>query len=154
MDDARTLHDTDFLAWTRDQAERLRRARAAGSNLDIDWDNLIEEVTDMGDNTLDVAEGLITQILAHLLKLEFAVVDQVAGPRRHWQAEVEAFRGHLRRRVKRAPSVLKQIDLAELYADARRIAALSLDRADLPERCPYEMREQVMETGWYPDARS
>ncbi|MBL8670299.1 MAG: DUF29 family protein [Alphaproteobacteria bacterium] len=132
----------------------MRRARAAGSSPDIDWDNLIAEVTDLGDDMLDVAEGLITQILARLLELEFAVVDPVARPRRHWQAEVEAYRGHLRRRVKRAPSALKQIDLAELYADARRIAALSLDRADLPERCPYALQAQVMETGWYPVAHS
>ena len=32
-----TLYEIDFVLWTEDQAGKLRQAREAGSNLDLDW---------------------------------------------------------------------------------------------------------------------
>ena len=48
------LYDKDILEWSERQAELLRR-HAAGERIndtDLDWSNIIEEVADVGRNTL------------------------------------------------------------------------------------------------------
>ena len=43
-----TLYRDDFVLWTREQADSLRRARDSGSNLPLDWPHLIEEIESLG----------------------------------------------------------------------------------------------------------
>jgi predicted YcjX-like family ATPase len=48
MSDVKPLHDEDFVAWSKEQAEALRAAARTGSNLAQDWANLAEEIEDLG----------------------------------------------------------------------------------------------------------
>ena len=43
-----TLYRDDFVSWTQEQADSLRRARDSGSNLPLDWPHLIEEIESLG----------------------------------------------------------------------------------------------------------
>ena len=46
QDDVKALRDADLLAWSKEQADALRAAAAAGSNLVPEWENLAEEIAD------------------------------------------------------------------------------------------------------------
>ncbi|MBV9250584.1 MAG: DUF29 domain-containing protein [Acetobacteraceae bacterium] len=60
------LYDADVLLWSEQQAELLRR-RAANA---LDWENLAEEIEDVGRSQLNAVESLLTQALLHYLKAE------------------------------------------------------------------------------------
>ena len=49
------LYDTDILAWSDRQADLLRRM-AAGERVNdqVDWENVAEEIQDMGNNVVRV----------------------------------------------------------------------------------------------------
>jgi hypothetical protein len=57
------LYDTDILLWSEQQAELLRQ-RSANS---LDWDNLAEEIADVGLSQLHVA-ALVSEAKFELLK--------------------------------------------------------------------------------------
>jgi hypothetical protein len=44
----KSLYDTDFLAWSKEQAEALRAAMRNGSNQRRDLRNLAAEIEDLG----------------------------------------------------------------------------------------------------------
>jgi len=48
MSDVKPLHDKDFVAWSKEQAEALRVAVRSGSSQKLDWENLAEEVESLG----------------------------------------------------------------------------------------------------------
>lgn len=145
------LYETDFYAWTRQQAAALRRLTVPRSNTALDVDHLAEEIEDLGDNALDVVEGNLTQALAHLLKLEWL---PLADPRRHWRKEIKAFRVAAHRRLRRSPTLTGLIDMTALYADARHLieddlAEHGIDPALLPADCPYTLA-QLLDYGFLP----
>ena len=48
MSDVKSLYDEDFVAWTQQQAKALRAAAGSRTNQPLDWENLAEEVEDLG----------------------------------------------------------------------------------------------------------
>lgn len=97
-----TLYDTDFVRWTERQAEALRQAARAGSNPPLDWENLAEEIEDLGKEIRHRIEGLTGQILVHLLKLACS-----PSGRNHpkWMSAVDTFRVRLRKLLDENPAL-------------------------------------------------
>ena len=130
------LYETDILAWSEDQAARLRRVAAAERLNDAspDWPNIIEEVESVGCEQLHAVESLLLQSLLNMLKAEAWPVSRDAP---HWRAEARLFRRQARRRF--VPSMRQRIDLAGIYADA--LAGLpetmdGLPPVPVPTECP------------------
>lgn len=149
-----TLYDNDFLAWTDEQAEALRRARDSRPNLAVDWDHLIAEIEDLGRGDLSAFESHIRNILTHLLRLEWSPDPE---PRRHWRREILSFRQAAGRRLKASPSLRVRADVDGAFDDAREAALLALGDAaftteEPPTACPYTL-DQLLDRGWLPENR-
>lgn len=142
------LYERDFHAWALEQASALRKLAEERVNLPLDLPHLIEEVEDMANNELDVVEGNLTQVILHLLKLEWSAEVE---PRRHWMVETASFRANALRRLKRSPTVQGRIDLPGIYADAReQFVGMRPDNADIvPQTSPYTV-DQLLQRGWFP----
>ena len=130
------LYDTDILAWSEEQAARLRRVAAAERLNDAspDWPNIIEEIESVGREQLHAVESLLLQSLLHMLKAEAWPVSRDAP---HWRAEARLFRRQARRRF--APSMRHRIDLAGIYADALAGLPETMDGQPplpVPTECP------------------
>jgi hypothetical protein len=154
MTDAAVLYETDYHDWLQAQAAALRRAGALGSNLDLDFETLAEEIESMGNSQLIALESALARVVDHLLKLEFSPANE---PRNGWRQSVSVHRFHAARQVRKSPSLLRKIDLDEIYADARKLAAVGLRQdgmtaRDLPESCPYTL-DQVRDDDWWPASR-
>ena len=90
MSDTGSLHDTDFLAWTRHQAEALRAAAQLGANMPLDWELLAEEIEGLGKQLQFELANRLDTIIEHLLKLQFSPARQAyAGWRRTIRPESE-----------------------------------------------------------------
>jgi hypothetical protein len=109
------LYDADIVAWSERQGELLRR-KGAGKQVneaDMDWENLAEEIEDVGRSEWHAVESLLTQALLHMLKAQaWPLMRDVPS----WQADARLFRRQARRRF--VPSMRQKIDVASLYADA------------------------------------
>ena len=144
-------YETDFFAWTQEQAAALRRVADLRINLPgVDLEHLAEEVEDMGNDTLAKIEGLVSQIVAHLLELEYS---PDPDPRRHWRGEITEWRLTVRRRAKRSPTALDRIDLDDAAADALTLLRKRHGEggwtADLPEICPYSLA-RLLDPDFFP----
>jgi len=140
MAEPERLYEEDILLWSEQQAELLRR-RAADA---LDWDNLAEEIGDVGLSQLHAVESLLVQALIHMLKAE-AWPQSREVP--HWSAEAIRFRGDAARRF--VPSMRQRLDLAKLYRQARRAIPTAIDgippALPLPATCPATLAELLSE---------
>jgi hypothetical protein len=69
---ATKLYETDFVAWTKEQAAELRRLRDVRLNSGLDLDQLAEEVKDLGSEQRFAVRSFVIRAIEHLLKLEFS----------------------------------------------------------------------------------
>ena len=84
------LYEADILAWSEQQAELLRR-RAANA---LDWDNLAEEIGDVGLSQLRAVELDLILALLHDLKAGAWPLSRDVD---HWRAEARGHRDDARR---------------------------------------------------------
>ncbi|WP_377809788.1 DUF29 domain-containing protein [Azospirillum sp. A29] len=149
--DSRIGYDTDFLAWTEEQARLLREAARERINTPIDWENVAEEIESMGRSELRAVESALVRVIEHLLKLEHS---PAADPRGDWKVSVLEHRDRVARDLSASPSLRGRIDTADIYKSGRKIAALGLERdglrpSDLPPDCPYS-QDQLLDEDWWP----
>ena len=144
---SRSLYDTDFVEWTRENAEFLR----SGAWSQADMAHIAEEIEDLGKNWHRALGSRLRQLLLHLLKLQY----QGAHPnRRGWQGSVLNQRIELRDLLKKAPSLRPHLSevLPEVYPDARKLAISETGLAadTFPEQCPWPV-ESIMDEEFLPD---
>lgn len=154
-DTGEQLYETDFYAWTRRQADALRRWAAMRPNQDLDLAHIAEEIADLGKEQRNAVRSWTVRILEHLLLLEHAAAGE---PRRHWTREVINFRAEIAARLTRTLRADLARRLPVLYGQARRQLVTELERfgegetaAQLPPTCPYTLQEVIGD--WWPDER-
>lgn len=119
MADTRTLYDRDFIAWSKQQAEALRAAAHTGSNLQLDWENLAEEVESLGASERRALHSQVQRIIRHLLKLEYS---PAVEPRRGWVETVGEARSEIELVLEMSPSLKNEVEAvveAELVRGSR-----------------------------------
>ena len=131
------LYDTDFYAWTQQQAERLREVR----DNRLDAENLAEEVADLGKSELRAVTSHLESLLVHLMKAAYGPADQ---PRSGWLNEADRHQDLARQAF--WPSMHDKIELSRLWA--RAIRQTNRDLADYGEPqlaantlCPFTLDE-------------
>ncbi len=115
MESISDLHDRDFNLW-------IEQVKSTLSNRDLsnmDWDNLIDEIDDMGKSEKRSLESYLERLVEHILKLQYWHQHRDRNYK-HWQVEVVNFRNRIKRLLKRSPSLkryMKEI-YVEVYQDA------------------------------------
>ncbi len=152
-------YEEDYYLWTQIMVEKLKNK----DYLNVDWDNLIEEIEDMGKSQKRAVESLLLRLTEHLLKLKY----WRATPRRretqgnardeaeksrnkkHWQSEIVNFRVLLRKRLKESPSL--KANSTEIYAEILPDSKRSMSKLfDLPEQVELTLT-QVLDEDWFPN---
>jgi len=127
------LYAEDILTWSEQQAALLRR-RSANA---LDWDNLAEEIEDLGRSQLRAVESHLIQALLHDLKAEAWPLSRDVP---HWRAEARGHRDDARDAF--TPSMAQRIDISALYRRAlRRMPETSDGVLPVPEECPVTLEE-------------
>jgi hypothetical protein len=121
------LYETDFFQWIQEQAKALKEHNQNA----LDWDNLKEEIEDLGNEKLNTVNSLLKRLIEHRLKLDYS---QEIYPRNHWLKEINNFQDELEDRI--TQSLLNKVDVEKQYERAKRLV-LSEYKLELPEKCPY-----------------
>ena len=129
------LYDEDIVLWSEYQAELLRRIAAGEPVNDApDWRNIIEEVADVGRNSLRACRSLLLQALLHDLKVAAWPLSREVP---HWRSEARVAR--INAADAYTPSMHQRIDIQDLYAKAVRAIPESIDGQPplpVPHACP------------------
>lgn len=147
-DTVSNLYDTDFVAWTKQQADALRERRLGS----VDCDNLIQELESMGKQQVAELTNRLAVLLAHLLKWQ-RQPDERGAHGRSWRLTVKEQRLQIARLMRKNPSLQAHVQEAinDAYAEAVVIAAreTGLDEDAYPASCPYAF-EQATTADWMP----
>lgn len=106
MTDLKTLYDADFFAWSKRQAEALRAAGRIGSNQQLDWENLAEEIEDLGRSLRISLRSQISRIIQHQVKLAHS---PAVDPRKGWRRTIRQARAEIERILEDSPSLKREV---------------------------------------------
>jgi hypothetical protein len=144
MPTRRSLHDSDFYAWSLEQAALLRAGRVG----DADLAAIAEEIESLGKTEKRELVSCLTVLLLHLLKWE----RQPAGRGNSWRLSIANARDEIADLLADNPSLKTIIDevTASAYRYARRKAAVETDLAEetFPQSCPWSFAEAMDGEFW------
>ena len=127
MADTKTLYDEDIVAWSKQQADALRAAARTGSNLELDWENLAEEVEDLAKSYRLSLKSHLRRIVQHLVKLQHS---PAVDPRNGWRRTIVHARIEIEDLLDDSPSLRREVE--NLVKDVM-ASGVELALADLRE---------------------
>jgi hypothetical protein len=137
-------YDTDFYAWTQQQAQALRAQKSKA----LDWDHLAEEIESLGNEQRHAVRSHLRVLLWHLLKWAYQPAHR--GP--SWRTSILNARAEITDRLADYPSLRPLVPalLASAYPQARRLAAAEtgLPLATFPEACEWPVAQVLDEDFW------
>jgi Domain of unknown function DUF29 len=107
MAEVKPLYDRDFVAWSEQQAEALRRVARKRSNQPLDCENLAEEIEDLGKSVRRELQSQIRRIVRHLVKLEYSPARE---PRRGWEESIVDARAEIEDLLESSPSLTTSLE--------------------------------------------
>ncbi len=160
------LYENDFDKWIEKQKQSL-------SNKDLeslDIENLIEELDDMGDQSVSKLTSYIKVLLIHLLKYNYQktvlkdpwVEDRVTHT---WLSSIVGPRDDIETILEKNPNLKNKIDkcLSDGYKKAKKLAIKEmniyirieknkLNDKSFPDTCPWSF-DQIVTEDWLPEKR-
>ena len=139
------LYETDFYAWTQEQADLLRACQ--WNKLDLP--NLIEEIESLGKQQRQELRNRLSVLIGHLLKWQY----QSSRRSRSWLATIRIQRRDTLRLLRDNPSLKAYLEEAiqEAYENGRDLAVQETDLPfkTFPQECPYTL-EEILDDRFYP----
>ena len=137
------LYQTDDYLWLLETIELLKQNRFN----ELDLENLIEELEDLGSEKKNAVESLLEQVIRHLLLLQYWN-EEYDRNKNHWQGEIVNFRNQLKRRLTGNLSNHLAKEMLNLYADALEYVQVKTNfQVDFPVECPYSL-EQLLDKNY------
>lgn len=140
-----SLYQTDYLRWIETIAGQLRDRNFSS----VDWDNLIEEIEDMGRSERRSLESNLIVVLTHLLKWQYQPELRSGS----WHGSIVEHRRRIRKALQESPSLKPYLErvFVECYTDAVEQAAseTGLSVESFPPICPY-LLAQVLDSSFLP----
>lgn len=143
------LYETDFHAWTIEQAQFLRE----GSWDSLDVPNLIEEIESLGKQERQKLRNRLAILFGHLLKWEF----QPSHRSNSWLGTIKEQRRRIIELLEENPSLKPYLPEAKEkpYLDGLDLAVqeTSMSYKLFPSECPYELN-QALDFNFFPGEES
>jgi hypothetical protein len=139
------LYDSDFHAWTKEQADLIRAGRLS----EVDIGHMIEEIESMGKNERRELKSRLVILLMHLLKWQM----QPEMQSNSWRATIETQRFLMAELLEDSPSLRPELEafVAIAYPKAKQLAILEtgLIHDLFPETCMWAV-DDILRDGYYP----
>lgn len=142
--DLAKIYETDYLCWLETMIILLKNRQLS----QVDYDHLIEELEELGRREKSTVKSLLLQIIIHLLLWQYWESEK-ENNRNHWEAEIITFRVQIEDKLTTNLENFLVEQLEQIYANARLIAQKKTGVNNLPEKCPYTIKELLNKT-WFP----
>jgi hypothetical protein len=141
----KTLHETDFVAWSEQMAQLMRDRRYD----QVDWENVIEEMESLGRHDRRALSSQLIRVMMHLLKWQYQSERRTGS----WRSTITEGRIQIHDLIEESPSLKRYLDqvFTACYSKSRRLAAdeTGLSQVAFPSQCPYEI-EQILDLDFLP----
>lgn len=138
------LYEKDYYLWVEDILQKIQNKRWD----EMDWDNLWEEIDDMGKSQKQRLTSNLRILLMHLLKWEF----QPEKRTNSWKYTIIEHRRRILEQLEDSPSLKNYLDLKfeATYQKARKDESLetNLSLNLFPEKYPHKVK-QVLDEDWF-----
>jgi DNA-directed RNA polymerase subunit L len=146
MNDLKQLYDIDDDEWLEQTINLLKNHQFQ----QLDLDNLIEELEDLGREKKNAVASLLEQIIRHLLLLQYWTTEAEYNTV-HWQEEIYNFRIQLRRKITTNLRKYLEDELTSIYQDTLGFVKIkTTNLVTFPTECPYS-QEQLLDRSWLPN---
>jgi hypothetical protein len=139
-------YETDFYAWTEEQARLLRDGELSA----IDAANIAEEIESLGRRDRRELDSRLTVLLMHLLKWQ----RQPELRSRSWSATIREQRRQIEKLLRESPSLRSFVAnaLGQAYNEACEDAAeeSGLPASDFLAECPFTL-DEVLSRSFLPE---
>lgn len=139
------LYEREYDRWLSEMIEFLKNPQFDR----VDYEHLIEELAAWGLREKTTVKSLSLQIIIHLLLYQFWTTERTRNSN-HWAAEMITFRVQLEDKLTTDLSKFIELELENIYENARLIAEKKTGLKNLPIICPYSLT-QILEKQWFPD---
>ena len=114
------LYETDYNLWVVETVKTIQKQRWDF----VDWENLIEEVSDLSRRSKKKLKSLLRNLLEHLLKISYWQTE-IPRNQSHWKGEIRNFRKQIKDELEDSPSLKNYLHdiLEECYQDAKEIVS-------------------------------
>ena len=139
------FYETDFYAWTQEQAKLLRDRQWN----QLDLPNLIEEIESLGRKERQELRSRLSILIGHLLKWEY----QAQKRSRSCLATIRVQRREIFKLLNDNPSLKPYLEqaLQDAYENGRDLASgeTNLPFSTFPQQCPY-LGKEILSDRFYP----
>ncbi|KOR34583.1 hypothetical protein AM228_23120 [Planktothricoides sp. SR001] len=140
------LYEIDDSQWLEETVKLLKNQQFK----EIDWENLIEELEDLGKEKKNAVVSLLEQVIRHLLLLEYWPSEREYN-QLHWQEEIYNFRIQLKRRLTTNLRNYLESELNSIYQDALGFVQIKTQKTvNFPPDSPYSL-DQLLDIDWLPN---
>ena len=146
VNELKQLYDVDDDQWLEQTINLLKNHQFQ----QLDLDNLIEELEDLGREKKNAVASLLEQIIRHLLLLQYWTTEAEYNAV-HWQEEIYNFRIQLRRKITTNLRKYLEDELTSIYQDTLGFVKIkTTNLVTFPTECPYS-QEQLLDRSWLPN---
>jgi hypothetical protein len=155
MADLKLLYEEDTAAWSENQAAALRAAAQGGSNQELDWENLAEEIESLRKQLKYALRSQIFRIIHHLVKLPYS---PAIDPRNGWRRTIRSARLEIKSILEDSPSlkndipgiISREMQRAVEYAADDLMEFDELSRLQLPSMRKVTYTPEQILGDWFP----
>lgn len=115
------LYEQDFQQWLKQQVIALKDRNPAL----LDWDNLLEELKDLGRSDKRAIKSLLIRLYEHILKIVYWESERDRNLN-SWKIEINAFRKQINRMLNESPSLKRYLDEIDQGCWLEAIATLTV----------------------------
>ena len=142
------LYEKDYHLWVIETVQKLQNRKFET----IDWENLIDEISDLSRREKRKLQSFLKRLFEHLLKLKYWESESERN-RRHWRGEIANFRQQIKYQLEDSPSLKPYLNeiFTQSYQDGRVIASekSGLPLQTFPEQ-PLAPLDQILDENWLP----
>lgn len=143
MTNLKKIYEIDHYLWLLETIQLLKDKKVN----ELDLENLIEELDDMGKEQKNAVKSLLEQIIRHLLLLQYWTEESNRNYA-HWEAEIYSFRNQIQDRLTTNLKNYLAEETLNIYQRALGYVQRKTNhRVNFPQECPYTL-EQLLDENY------
>ncbi|MEY4518634.1 MAG: hypothetical protein RLZZ499_1233 [Cyanobacteriota bacterium] len=133
------LYGQDFNLWLKEIAIAIKNRDVSK----MDWDNLLEEIEDMGASQKRALRSYLNRLIEHIFKLKYWTSERDRN-RNNWRIEITNFRREAKSILEDSPSLNQYLAENYLFWYEKSVKGLQKSKVfDLPNHEPISLDEML-----------